>query len=753
MKKKRKSRSGENISAAQHNKGVQGGATASSDKEGPADNGEWRIYSLLKKRAILVEIICLSIIIGIGLLVRVEDYKDWKSAPARAFFEGEPLLTTFDGYYYLSLAQDLLDGTYEPVDTFRAVPDYPRRPEPPPLISVIAAGVSKITGLSLNWVGVFLPPVLGVLLALPLYMLGRFYGGPAMGLTSALMGLLSFYYVYRSNIGWFDTDCMNVTWATCAAYCFLKFGVLQERKRYAYLVAGFVVYGLFLWWWDQTPQVTTVITLLPLAVAIIFFYRPSRKEGMIFAGIICAGIIALLAWKGLDMPVKIIRGVISQYSYISKDVASDFPNIGVTISEQARPSFSEIVRKTTGSLPVFIFGVAGLLFLFYRRPKESLFLSVPLILGCLSFLFAKRFIIFLAPVLALGTGFLVAELWRLRSRHIALGAVAPVLVLVLAYPAFSKGMSKTFWPKEPPHLVRGMVEAGKKTPEDAVIWAWWDHGYNMIYWARRGTINDGQVHTPERSVYNAIPYTTQNVRLAANFMQFYVARGLSGINMFYEAVGGDKAKGLAMIKRIMAMGPQKARFLIDSADIAPSGAYRTVDDWLRFFFPDDARPVYLFIDWRLTVTSYWWFWLGSWDIEKHDGIHPTYKAYYGMKKIRDLTYANRSISVDFRNGIVHRGRRQVALKKGFINFGKKFKKFDFPNGSKYDFELLAPAGFGALEDPAISNSVFNKLFLRHINPRPYFTPVVLRTPSFQIWKVTGDRLVRPGAPPWNLPGN
>jgi len=79
---------------------------------------------------------------------------------------------------------------------------------------VIAAGLAKITPFSLNWIGAVLPALLGLLLALPLYALGRFYGGPAMGLTAVLMGLLSHYYVYRSSLGWFDTDCMNVTSAT-----------------------------------------------------------------------------------------------------------------------------------------------------------------------------------------------------------------------------------------------------------------------------------------------------------------------------------------------------------------------------------------------------------------------------------------------------------------------------------------------------------------------------------------------------------
>ena len=212
-------------------------------------------WTTLRANKKALEIAALLMVIIVGLIIRLEDIRDWQQQPDIAFYQGEPVLTNFDGYYYLTLARDLVEGTYNKVDEKRAVPDGIDRPSPPPLMSVMAAAVAKVTPFSMSWIGAVFPAVVGVLLALPLFGLGRYYGGAAMGLTAALMGLVSHYYVYRSNLGWFDTDCMNITWAMISAWCFLNFGVKQTSRRYLYFAAGLVNTALFLWWWDMTTNV------------------------------------------------------------------------------------------------------------------------------------------------------------------------------------------------------------------------------------------------------------------------------------------------------------------------------------------------------------------------------------------------------------------------------------------------------------------------------------------------------------------
>lgn len=688
-----------------------------------------------------IEAMALLLILGVGLLVRIEDIRDWNTHPQMAFYKGEPLLTTFDGYFYLTLAKDLAEGAYTPIDNNRDVPKGVSLRFPPPLMSVIAAGLAKITPFSLNWIGAVLPALLGLLLALPLYALGRFYGGPVMGLTAALMGLLSHYYVYRSSLGWFDTDCMNVTWATGAAYCFLRFGTEAGQKRYLYFIGGMAVFLLFLWWWDSTPQVATVVSMLPLAVALVFFYRPGRREACIFLGTAGLVIGVLILWMGLDLPLKIFRNIVGIFQYISiKEVVDIWPPIGATISEQEVPSFNEIVSKTTDSLPAFIVAGAGLAWLLWRRPKESLFISVPLILAALSFLFAKRFMIFLAPVTALGIGYIISEIWYWRRRFALLSLLAPVLVILIVWPAMSKDMAKTFWPKEPPYLIAGMDLASKETPKDAVIWAWWDHGYPLYYWAGRGTIGDGTLHGGHRSFYNGLPLAAHDERLAANFMRFYVSSGMDGIENVYKAVGNDPARGVNLIKKVLSAGPDKAGELLSSAKLEPVGNLQTEDQWLRFFYPEKTRPVYLFLDWRLTITSYWWYWLGTWDVEKREGIHPMCKFFYDVYEENGHIKGSEGLDIDLEKGELRVGKRIIGLTQlvKYTEKGLQTRHYKRDHGAQ--FEMMVPGKFGAIMDLHISESVFNKLFLRHtFNPK-YFRLVTTNSPSYQLWEVLGDRL-------------
>ena len=691
------------------------------------------------------ELLAILIIVAIGLGVRLEDLRDWTAHPEIAMYHGQPLLTTFDGYFYLSLAKDIKEGSYTPVDYKRNIPQgWPRR-FPPPLLSWIGARVSQLTGASLDWVGAVLPAFLGMLLMVPIYLLGRFYGGPICAATGSLVGLLSFYYVYRSSLGWFDTDCMNVTWATSITAALLWFGVERRRRRYIWFTAALLLYGLFLLWWDSTPAVATAVSAVPLAIALLFFYRPPRREGLLFLGALAVMAAGVLVWQGWDLPIRIVKHVWSQYQYIStKHPVGLWPAIGETISEQEIPTFREVVFKTAGSMPAFFCACVGLAWLFYWRPKDSLFLSVALILGGLSFLFAKRFMIFLAPVLAVGAGFFAARLWSLRGRWPILTWITPLVVVGICIIPLRQGFTKTFWPKEPPHLIDGFVYAHQHLPKDAILWAWWDHGYPIQYFARLGTVGDGSLHSGQRATYNGLPMATSSQRLAANFMQFYAGRGMEGPELFYKALGRDVARGQRLMVEILANGPEAGRKVLQGLHLRPQGPYRDVDSWLRFFYPAKTRPVYLFLDWRLTVTAYWWFWLGSWDVARHRGHHPVYAAFYGLRLQGDRVVGP-GVEVDLKKGVLRTQGKALRLKAVLLVDQKGPRLNKYPGEGGLVFEFLVPKGFGAAMDLPISNSVFNQLFLRHLADRRYFRPVRLNTPSYQIWEVHGDRIPAPSA--------
>lgn len=689
-----------------------------------------------------LEILILILIIISGIMFRLDDLTTWKQNRQRAFFNNEPIHTTFDAWFYLSLSKDILEKNYNRIDEKRGIPNSPERPSPPPLISITAALISKYTNISLSWVGALLPAVLGPLLAIPIFLIGRFFGGPITGLTAALISLLYPYYIHRSNIGRFDTDCMNVIFATSAVYLFLHFGVCQNLKRYIFFLFGIIIFFLFLWWWDQTPAVVGAITFPPLIIALLFYYRAPKKELITFYSILTTSCILFLLFTGIDMPVKAFNSILSQFKYISKQTLTQFPNIGITISEQTKPSIDMIVSYTSLNIFSFIFSLAGIILLFIKKTKESLFLVSLIILSILAFTYANRFIIFFIPLLAIGTGFSIMTLWSFRKKFIALYLLCPVIFILMLIPLYNANSAYTQWPKENGITVEAMDYVKNNTPDDAILWAWWDHGYAITYWARRATINDGSIHSGERTVYNAIPYATDSYRLSANFMNFYVTHGIQGIRLFRNSVE-DTTKGLKILKEILEAGPTKAKDLINSLEVTASPELNSTEDWLEFLFPENKRPVYILVDSLLPKIAYWWYWFGTWDIEKQDGIHPSFNLYYNITRSNNIITNNSDLKIDAQNGILYSGdRSRYQLSHIYQMKRNKLSKKEFDTNSSLGFEYIEAGGFGAMCDKNISESVFNKLFIRHSYPEKYFKPIRLRAPYYQIWEVKGDTYIR-----------
>lgn len=692
------------------------------------------------------EIIAVILLIATGFFFRMEDITDWKKNPARSFYQEQPLHTTFDAYFYLSLAKDLVDGTYRPIDEKRGVPDCPPRPNPPPLISVMAALITKVTHVQLSWVGAVLPALLGALLALPMYLLMRYYSGGLAGFAASLLSLMYPFYIYRSGLGRFDTDCLNITFILASAYLFLRFAIVASRKRYIYFALAVVNYALFLWWWDQVPAGVTAVTFLPFAVALAFYYRPPKKEGFIFAAIVVLAVLATASVTGIGIFNQIIKAIANQFFYISKEATGDFPNIGVTISEQSIPPLSTIIEYTTVTLPAFIIACAGIGLLAYRRLKDALFLGSIFILAALAFTYANRFIIFVVPALGIGSGYLLGEAWKLRNKFLPLYVICPALLLCFVLPLYRDNMQKAQYPKLTSHTAAGMAHAGQVTPGNAVIWAWWDNGYALTYFARRATINDGSIHSGDRTCYSALPLASTDYRMAANFMHFYAVRGMDGINEFYAAARMTKNEALLLLKSIFAAGPDGARSIIYNLyanrkfKFFTQKSWSTEDGfgWLPFLFPSEKRPVYLFLDSLLGRVTYWWYWFGTWNPDTRQGVHPQYQVFGGLRKRGSKITGPGGLAIDSTTGMMQLQDRSVQLSGLNIRTNRAIQEKRYTADSSYLFDFNEPGGYGALADRSIANSVFNNLYVRNGFNRTYFRPVDLRGSVTQLWEVIPD---------------
>lgn len=706
-----------------------------------------------------------------GLAIRFDNMKAWNKMPAIFLADGEPLLINLDGYYYLGLARDLLDSSYAQVDEKRAVPESPQRPSPPPLLSVMLSALEQSGLGSLNWLGVTVPVLLSILLTIPIFLFSKQWGTPVMSVTATGLALLAPYYILRTKVGVLDTDCLNATLAMSCACSALYFARAQGRRKILWLAVSLLLYLLFLWWWDQTTTAVTILAMGPFFLACLLSLNCSSRRTLLLYTIMGLGITALLLFiYGTDFPSVFYDRIRAQLSYISKQETGPYQNIGTTIGEQVRPSFNNFVSMTASNIFLFSAAAIGTMWLMLNRKKEFLVLLPILTIGLFGYFFAVRFTIFLIPVLALGLGYLFSEIGKRKNLAIVSYGAA---VLMIGYMTYTDLADKPVdYPIFNGQVIHGMAEIEKITPQESVVWSWWNEGHPLVYWARRSTISDGMIHGGERSHFNAVPLSTGDYRLAANFMQFFQTRGIHGISQFTQSLPAHTDTNNVLLKQVLAAGPDQARSLLIQHDIGFTQKLHSLEAWLEFLFPAKPRPTFLFLDNHLIQSHLWTYWFGTWDTEKHIGKKTLLTFSFAYKKIQAKKIMSPSGAIfDFAAGEAGLQRYYLGTvpvyQAALTRPGKATELLDYPENSqevqvtynprftvppvlqplttnrgRYELEIHQPSGHALFQDYRKAMTITNRLFWRNQDfDTTYFKPVQLNTPHYQIWQVRGDRFI------------
>jgi hypothetical protein len=685
------------------------------------------------------EIVALLAIVALGVYVRVDDIAAWREQAALAFHDGLPLLLNLDGYFFVSLARDLLQDAYVPVDELRAAPMGDARPVVPPLLSVTSAGLVLLTGAPLEWVVVMLPALLGPLAAVPVYAIARRLEGPAAGLAAALITVLSHSYVFRSNAGFHDTDCLNLTLVMAMAWWSMALARAQRGRFALWLVLGVALYITFLWWWTGAHSVVTAIAGWCLLCALCSHQRSTRERALA-AGLCAALAVAAVAWRGAELPLQLAQRLKDIFRHVSKAEQGDFPNVAISIGEQEPATLAYMAERTIGDPILLAVATLGLVWLLADHRRVCAALLAPLALAVLSVAFAERFLIFVAPMTALGVGMLASRALRAGGHLHSMRAVVLIGVLAAAGPSFARSTGVVFMPAASSELVSGMRWLADNSPENALVWAMWDFGYTLRYFSQRATVNDGSVHTGELTVYNAIPFAAPTFREAANFMQFYSVHGAPGMRRVFDAAGGT-ADGLDLARRVFAAGPHRALQLLAAERLPAFDRISGPGPWQRFLFPADAPPLYLLNDQRMLRTARWWYWFGSYDPATRDGHSVQLEPFYGLRRSAE-TIRGPGVTVDLARGLATLADgRGIALSRALLNAGGRLEQRRYGDAEGPEFHFFPAQGFGVLQDRQLARSVFSNSFVLKLSVSRYFRPAIPQwSGTFQVWKVTGDRL-------------
>lgn len=446
-----------------------------------------------------------------------------------------------DSHFFHWMADRIMDGQPVPTDVQPSGLAYP--------LAYIAKAISF--GFSsqqdaLTFASKFLPPFLGVITAIVIYLAVSRIWDRRMGLASALAWAVLPHGYFVQGAGYLDRDCLNVLLVAVGAFVFFlakRWHLRIGRRDVGWVLAALVVLGIelvlyFEWSWVGPGLLLAIIIAYFaaefLVKSLLGHEQPALAVGyqtfsqQLFARIRNA--IRESKWQ----PFVLIISLNILVALINLGVTSEtFDVIGNLLS----PSRGEIAELQGIGLAdlrlyeVFLFLAPIGIFLAVMRHREGdIFVLIWFLTLVILSLFARRVILYAAPAAAIIGAMTVANLWDLRySRRLErriqqIVAVLVVLIMIgLSVRSYDLGSEQRVAANQ--DWQGGLVYLRDNTAEDAVVMSWWDYGYWILDVAQRKPVVDGGwlSHSKRTDDDIGLAYCTDRASDAVEVMRKYGA--------------------------------------------------------------------------------------------------------------------------------------------------------------------------------------------------------------------------------------
>lgn len=465
----------------------------------------------------------------------------WRAEPDTYFADGVPVMTTADAYYSLRLAAARHDGTfaehvddplrrYERLQRPREASEYftsdipldwapQRTPRRMPLLAELIAAAIPAAG-SAELAGLYLTPVLASLFMIPLYLYAWKLGEPAAGLLAALTGAFAPVYLARTQLGFVDTDCLNLFFPWLASLLVFSADRTARTTRLVVTSAtlGFVLYLYFRWY-----EKAAISALYWGTLALWLAVQRRRPREIALALIVC-----VLCSHPVQLAMCVDNAANLLGRYWGRHAATDgmsvvdsmFPNVMETVGEQRGPKGVVAVGAVLGPWMPAALGLLGIAVLAIRRWRDCIPLGPIVVMGAFTYVSGSRFAMYLAPLVGLGLGFLITIVMRriaarvtggaggqrgAGSRESAMESMAACLIVAFVFfawlrPSMARAVPSTL-PTIPGQEILAIRHAAASMPPGARAWTWWDRGFAYSHLAGWTVYHDGSAqYTPQTHV-------------------------------------------------------------------------------------------------------------------------------------------------------------------------------------------------------------------------------------------------------------
>ena len=414
----------------------------------------------------------------------------------------ETLITCADCYRYTRFAREIYEGNYSAVDWLKNFPELSNHEFPPPLLSLLAQKTALLTGLSIDTVTFYLPPLLSVLVMIPLYFYLISFANRFVAIASSVMAATGFIYAQRTGFGRFDTDSLILFFVFAVIYFFYRsINSRSVSRAVVFSSVATAVYHIFMWWYPKPQFILFFLAGILLSLILHFRTKELVRSHLIAVSVFIFGTVNYLSNLQIGVYIERIFG---------KPVTGHVFVLQKYVNELVPVDFSRLINETVSNPIILAISVIGFI-LFLRNHFREIAISLPIFgLGLLSFTGAGvRMLIYLIPFLGMGFGYALYLLFAILGRNLSkLSNRVPTYVNAfgLIFTAIVSVPPDTYFIK--PRLIfpSDVVETAKKTAElysdrdifnKPVVWTWWDYGDMIQYYGLPTFTDNANWHIPK----------------------------------------------------------------------------------------------------------------------------------------------------------------------------------------------------------------------------------------------------------------
>ena len=516
-------------------------------------------------------------LVGAGVLIllagminydtRQSQWEHWQANPNIYFADGQPLVSTTDAGYFLSLADDYKNNVI--TDTFESSRQYPEQqlsfqqkqsptpvviPTEPrsaldyPLLSIIISSLADtfFDGDLLKAANVMIP-ITGLLTAIAIGIMFWTAGFPAEGAIAGTGFGLSTTYLIRTSVGRIDTDQLIVFFVALT----ITFILLAIRERDFRRMIGFVLLAAltsitFSWWYPQSlfTLMFPVITGLGIFVAQLKWRPAAAGFGVFVLATNPLYVIESIGsfastFKGMFFPAETSAAVGAQAASTLR-----FPDTYTTITELGRIDILSTLHYMTADVTIGIVGCIGFIAFLILRPSKGLVFLPFFIIGILSVYAGRRFAFYGAPFVWFGAAWVFVSLSRvaadlLNKKGMAKnpksfakdGTVLTFSGISIIFTAMISNIDYIPHPSFSSPVVHTMKQMNALNRDDkGVLATWWDYGYLAHFKSDMATLHDGGVQNTPRTHLLARGFVSNNPGELIQIIKYVGTEGNPGIS-------------------------------------------------------------------------------------------------------------------------------------------------------------------------------------------------------------------------------